>query len=81
MPFLPLQLGHAIVINNIATEFPGSRKDAEALVKTYELMNFDVTCYEDCTDTVSQKFFVEIQQCWKLHLDTYGVYCTLLGAF
>ena len=48
----PEKLGHAIIINNVATEFTGSRRDTEALMKTYQMMKFEVQLYEDCDDIV-----------------------------
>ncbi len=48
----PKKLGHAVIINNVAKEFPGSKKDTEALMKTYQMMNFEVCLYEDCDDKV-----------------------------
>ncbi len=45
-------MGHAIVINNVATQYPGSRKDTDALVEAYKTMNFEVHLYENCDDSV-----------------------------
>ena len=43
------KLGHAIIVNNIATEFPGSKKDVEALKEAYEEVGYEVQVKEDCT--------------------------------
>ncbi len=48
-----LNLGHAVIINNVASEFPGSKKDAEKLRAVYTMMNFQVHVYEDIDDSVS----------------------------
>ncbi len=49
----PEMLGHCFIINNVATEYPGSLKDVEALQTVYEQMKFRVTVYKNCDDRVS----------------------------
>ena len=47
------RLGHAVILNNIASELPGSRLDVEALKNAYETVGFDVQVHEDCSAQVS----------------------------
>ncbi len=49
----PQRVGLAVIINNIAKEFPGSLQDTEALTRTYRLMKFEVHLYEDLDESVS----------------------------
>ena len=46
------RIGMAIIINNIATELPGSQADVEALQAAYNDIGFDVHFYKDCTAEV-----------------------------
>ncbi len=48
----PEKLGLAVIINNVKSEYQGSERDTDALIKAYEMMKFDVKLYEDCTDAV-----------------------------
>ncbi len=48
----PNYLGRAIIINNVAKEFPGSKKDTAALSNMYRNLKFSVDLYEDCNDVV-----------------------------
>ncbi len=48
----PDYLGRAIIINNVAKEFPGSKKDTAALSNMYHNLKFSVDLYEDCNDVV-----------------------------
>ncbi len=50
----PEMLGHCVIINNVATEYPGSKKDVEAIEKVYEDMKFRVTIKENCDARVRQ---------------------------
>ena len=45
-------MGHAIIINNVAAEMPGSAADVEALQAAYKNVGFNVHCYSDCTEEV-----------------------------
>ena len=42
------RLGHAIIVNNVASEMPGSLRDVEALEGAYETVGFDVQVHNDC---------------------------------
>ena len=46
------RLGHAITVNNVASEMPGSMCDVEALVAAYEILGFDVQVHYDCDTQV-----------------------------
>ena len=48
------RLGHAVIVNNIASELPGSKVDVEALKDAYETVGFDVQVHEDCSAQVSK---------------------------
>ena len=50
MPFP--KMGHAIIINNVISEKPGTKKDVEALEATNKTMGFEVHVHNDCSDTV-----------------------------
>ena len=43
------KLGHAVIINNIASEMPGSKEDVKALKEAYETVGFEVQVHENCT--------------------------------
>ena len=43
------KLGHAVIINNIASEMPGSNEDVKALKEAYQAVGFDVQVHENCT--------------------------------
>ena len=49
----PRHLGVAVVINNVASQYPGSIKDTNGLVEVYRKIKFEVHLFEDCDDTVS----------------------------
>ena len=49
-------MGHALIINNVATQYAGSKEDANALINAYEKMKFTVHHYEDCDDVVSTEY-------------------------
>ena len=42
------RLGHAIIVNNIASEMPGSIRDVQALKEAYGTVGFDVQVHNDC---------------------------------
>ena len=46
------KLGHAVIINNIASEMPGSNEDVKALKESYETVGFDVQVHENLTEQV-----------------------------
>ncbi len=45
-------LGHCVIINNVATEYSGSKKDVQAIKAVYQTMKFKVTIHENCSDKV-----------------------------
>ena len=51
-PMSLANLGHAIIINNVANEMPGSMEDVEALKETYEKVGFKVQVHTNCTSQV-----------------------------
>ena len=51
-PMRAPSLGHAVIINNVASEFPGTRVDAASLEETYRIMGFTVTMASDCSGKV-----------------------------
>ena len=55
------KLGHAVIINNIASEMPGSKVDLEALKEAYVTIGFNVQIHSDCTAQVSTSplYFVD----------------------
>ena len=46
------RLGHAVIVNNIACEMPGSLRDVEALKAAYKTIGFDVQVHNDLTTQV-----------------------------
>ena len=46
------KLGHAVIINNVASEMPGSNEDVKALKDAYETVWFEVEVHENCTAQV-----------------------------
>ena len=48
----PEMLGHAVIINNVADEFPGSKNETAKLAEVYTKMNFQVHVHENCTGEV-----------------------------
>ena len=46
------RLGHAIIVNNVAEEMPGSLRDVEALKAAYETVGFDVQVHYNCDTQV-----------------------------
>ena len=43
------KMGHAVIINNIASEMPGSNEDVEALKESYKTVGFEDHFHENCT--------------------------------
>ena len=56
------RLGHAVIVNNVASEMEGSQKDVAALKAAYETIGFDVRIYNDCTAQVF--YFKNIINVW-----------------
>ena len=50
------KLGHAVIINNIASELSGSNEDVKALKESYETVGFEVQVHENCSAQVPLKF-------------------------
>ena len=50
------RLGHAVIINNIAGEMPGSNEDVKALREAYQTVGFEVQVHENCSSQVSSIF-------------------------
>ena len=46
-------LGHALIINNVASEFPQSERDVQALRAAYQLVGFKVIVFNDRNEQVS----------------------------
>ena len=46
-------LGHALIINNEASEFPQSERDVQALRAAYQLVGFKVIVFNDRNEQVS----------------------------
>lgn len=46
------KLGHAVIVNNLCNEFPGTRVDAVNLQNTFIAMGFHVHMYYYCTKMV-----------------------------
>ena len=42
------RLGHAVIVNNVATEQPGSNVDVTALKAAYEKVGLDVHVHDNC---------------------------------
>ena len=47
------RLGHAVIVNNVATEQPGSNVDVTALKAAYERVGFDVHVHDNCDTQVN----------------------------
>ena len=45
-------LGHAVIINNVLDEMPGSMEDVKSLKTTYEKVGFNVQVHTNCTSQV-----------------------------
>ena len=50
-------LGHAVIVNNVAEEMPGSQADVEALRSAYQKVGFEVQVHINCTDLVNYLHF------------------------
>ncbi len=46
-------LGHAVIVNNVAQEFPGSFRDVEEMTVAFERMGLEVDPNTDCNERVS----------------------------
>ena len=50
-------LGHAVIINNVLDEMPGSTEDVDALKTTYEKVGFKVQVHTNCSVQVIDLLF------------------------
>ena len=46
------RLGHAVIVNNVSSEMPGSNADVTALKAAYEAVGFHVQIHTDCNRQV-----------------------------
>ena len=46
------KMGHAVIVNNVAEEFPGTERDIQALKTALETIGFDVQVHRNLTITV-----------------------------
>ena len=46
------RLGHALIVNNVSKEMPGSNADVTALKTAYERVGLDVHVHADCNSQV-----------------------------
>ena len=46
------RVGHAIIVNNVEAEFPGSVADVAALRTAFQAVGFDVHIYTNCSSQV-----------------------------
>ena len=51
------KLGHAVIINNVASEMPGSNEDVKALTEAYNTMGFEVQVHKNCIAQVCVSTF------------------------
>ena len=49
------KLGHAVIINNIAKEIPGTNEDVKALKEAYKTVGFEVQIHQNCSVQVSKE--------------------------
>ena len=63
------RLGHAVIVNNIASEMPGSLRDVEALKAAYKTIGFDVQVHNDCSAQVIFRTIVLLES----KLKTWGL--------
>ena len=48
-------LGYALIINNVLSEYPQSSKDVDALRSAYQRVGFKVIVHTDCNEKVNFK--------------------------
>ena len=60
------RLGYAVIVNNVASDIPGSSRDVEALELAYETVGFNVQVHNDCDEkvliflTVFPRFLIKV---------------------
>ena len=52
-------LGHAVIVNNVLGEMPGSMEDVQALKETYETIGYKVQVHNDLSSQVNKTIFSE----------------------
>ena len=52
------RMGHALIVNNIEKEMPGSVHDVDALKEAYEHLGFQVHIHRNCSAQV--KFYMHL---------------------
>ena len=62
------QLGHAVIVNNVAKEMPGSLEDVRALDAAFRKVGFKVEVHNNMTKTVSETKCIQYNtiQCFFL---------------
>ena len=50
-------MGHAVIVNNVASEFPGTTMDSALLQETFRMIGFKVTMESNCSGMVSPNFY------------------------
>ena len=53
-------LDHAVIMNNVAEEMPGSQVDVEALRSADQKVGFEVHVHSNCTDLVNYFAFFQL---------------------
>ena len=56
-------LGHAVIINNVVGEMPGSMEDVQALKTTYEKIGFKVQVHTNCAAQVTLSSVMDREEC------------------
>ena len=51
------KLGHAVIINNVHSQIPGSQIDVELLEECYKTVGFYVQVHQDCDTQVPFKVY------------------------
>ncbi len=49
------ELGHAVIVNNVARDFPGSFKDVEVMGRAFERMGLEVDEHTNLSQKVGAK--------------------------
>ena len=62
------KLGHAIIINNVHSEIPGSQVDVDLLVECYKTVGFNVQVHKDCYTQVTFKDYLKVRPCNQISI-------------
>ena len=54
------KLGHAVIVNNVASEMPGSNEDVKALKEAYQTVGFEVQIHKNCTAQVDTFLYLAL---------------------